>query len=72
MKKCRKSRKIWVMSRAEKKPNVNTCAEIHFQLKISDFSASTNHKKASFSSNSTFILPILSIFRLHSSNSIFK
>ena len=45
-------------------PNVDACAQIHFQMKISDSSASTNPKKARFSS--------YSIFKLHSSNSIFK
>ena len=33
------------------KPNVNACAEIHFQMKIFDLNASTNPKKARFSSN---------------------
>ena len=37
-------------------PNVDACAEIHFQMKISDLSASTNPKKARFSSNSIFKL----------------
>ena len=45
-------------------PNVNACAEMHFQMKIPDLSASTNPKKAHFSSNS--------IFKLYSSNSIFN
>ena len=35
-------------------PNVDACAEIHFQMKISDLSASTRPKKARFSSNSIF------------------
>eukprot|EP00493_Phyllostaurus_siculus_P009385 UN09504 len=35
-------------------PNVNACAEIHFQMKISDLNAYTNPKKARFSSNSIF------------------
>ena len=34
--------------------NVDACAEIHFQMKISDLNASTNPKKARFSSNSIF------------------
>eukprot|EP00493_Phyllostaurus_siculus_P017701 UN17974 len=37
-------------------PNVNACAEIHFQMKVSDLNASTNSKKARFSSNSIFKL----------------
>eukprot|EP00493_Phyllostaurus_siculus_P002133 UN02145 len=37
-------------------PNVDACAEIHFQMNIFDSSASTNPKKTRFSSKSIFKL----------------
>eukprot|EP00493_Phyllostaurus_siculus_P012331 UN12508 len=40
----------------EKMPSVDACDEIHFQIKISELSTSTNLKKAHFSSNSIFKL----------------
>ena len=63
-------------------PNIDAFAEIHFQMKISDLSASTKLKKLAFlyfqSSNLTLqpsifkLLSLNSFFKLHSSNSIFK
>ena len=59
--------------RLKNTPNVDACAEIHFQIKISDLSVSTQPKLARFSSDSIFKLHSLnSIFKLRSSSSIFK
>ena len=52
-------------------PNVNACAEIQFQMKISDLSASTPHptKKLDFLQIQS---SEISLFKLHSTNCIFK
>ena len=50
-------------------PNIDACAEIHFQMKISNLSASTNPKKVRFSSHSIFKLQL---FKFYLQTSLFK